>query len=323
MRKRIAIEVGGSKIQAALGDSAGNVLAVRRVAADPQRGQAGILHQIREVAGPLLGGEVEKAVFGFGGPVDARTGKVVKSHQVEGWEGFALADWGRKMFGCPCELENDTNCAGLAEARLGAGQGGRCVFYSNVGSGIGGAIVIDGKLHNGRYGAGEVGHTYVWNPAAGRYDTTENLCSGWALDRRARRLAANGQTPRLLALAGGRAEAVDARLVGKVLAQEDKMAGLDEPSIRAAGIDEGAMDEAGELLDDLTGHYAVALANVIALLNPDRLIVGGGVSLIGQPFFGRLSRRLREICFEPYRDNWQLSPAGLGEDVVLVGALLL
>lgn len=323
MSKRIAIEIGGTKLQAALGDASGAIETVRRTPAEPEKGHGSILENIRKLVEPLLSPAVDRIGVGFGGPVDASAGRTVKSHQVPGWDNFPLADWATQRFGRPCALENDTNCGGLAEALAGAGRGGRCVFYSNIGSGIGGAIVIDGKLHNGRYGAGEVGHAYVWDPHAQQYDIVEHLCSGWALGRRAKQLARAGELPRLLELAGGNPENLNAYIVGAALAMECGQAGMDEPSIQQAGMDEAALDEAGRLMDELTATYAVALANVIALINPDRIVIGGGVSLIGRPLFGRLERELRRICFAPYRDNWQLLPAALGENVVLAGALML
>jgi glucokinase len=323
MGMRIAIEIGGTKLQAALGDDSGRIESVNRTAADPAAGRAGILTRIPELIPADWFNRAERVGIGFGGPVDTQTGRTVTSHQVDGWDDFPLAQWTHDAFDLPCAVENDTNCAGLAEAVRGAGRGGRCVFYSNIGSGIGGAIVIDGKVHVGRYGGGELGHTLIWDRHAERYATVESLCSGWALQTRARALAEAGQTPRLLALAGGDAAEVTTEMIGKALANENAEDGLDEPSVRLAGIDEGAIEEAGSLLDELAGNYAVALANMIALVNPDRIVIGGGVSLIGKPLFGRLEGPLRELCFAPYRDNWTLAPAQLGDNVVLVGALLI
>ncbi len=325
MAKRIAVEIGGTKLQAALGNDTGRIETIRRASVDPQRGSQAILEQIAELVRPLLSDAVERVGIGFGGPVDREGGRIVRSFHVAGWDGFALAGWAEEALGRPAVIENDTNCGGLAEATVGAGQGGRCVLYSNIGSGIGGALVVDGRLHNGRFGAMEIGHTKLWDRQQNRYVIVEELCSGWALDRRARALAQAGQLPGLLRLADGDATAVNARLVGQAVQGELRNGNLSDEALERLGreMDQESIDEAGQLLDELTGHYAVAVANAVALLNPDRIVIGGGVSLIGQPLFRRLEARLREVCFAPYRDNWQLQPAQLGEDVVLVGTLLL
>ena len=95
---------------------------------------------------------------GFAGPVDADAGMVITSHQVDGWDSFALADWCQGELKRPTALGNDADLAGLGEARFGAGRAGRIVFYSNAGSGIGGALVVDGVLYRGASGvAAEIG----------------------------------------------------------------------------------------------------------------------------------------------------------------------
>jgi glucokinase len=144
---------------------------------------------------------VQAIGVGFGGPVDTARGRVVTSHQVAGWSGFPLRAWFEKQFGLPVVVENDTNCAALAEARFGAGRGKGVVFYTNNGTGIGGGLVIDGALYNGRLGALEIGHTVfpfvgplpsagegrtprgVTRPTMNRWATIESLASGLALEQ--------------------------------------------------------------------------------------------------------------------------------------------
>jgi len=200
-------------------------------------------------------------------------------------------------------IENDTNCGALAEARLGAGAGAKVVFYTNIGSGIGGGIVIDGQLYSRPFGAAEIGHTKLWDPAAGDYCIVERLCSGWSINRMAREQVAAGKMPQVLALAGGKPENVTAEHVGQAAAEGD-------PAAIA-------------LIEAAARNFAVALCNVIALLNPDTIVVGGGVSLMGDLFFAPLRAAVARSVFKPYADNYQIVPSGLGENVVLVGALLI
>ena len=94
----------------------------------------GILRQIQQIATPLIAEHGIGAIgFGFGGPVDVAAGRVVKSHHVDGWNGFPLADWCRQTLGLPAAVANDSDMAGLGEARFGAGRGVKVVFYTNVG----------------------------------------------------------------------------------------------------------------------------------------------------------------------------------------------
>ncbi len=304
MSVRLAIEIGGTKLQAAAGTPEGQILDLRRCPVPAGSAAKDVIGLVERLAqGVAVGRAIEQVGIGFGGPVDAAAGRVLLSHHVAGWEGFPLVQWGRQQFAADCVIENDTNCGALAEARLGAGAGASVVFYTNIGSGIGGGIVLDGKLYTRPGGAAEIGHTKLWDPRTGDYCIVEHLCSGWSIDRMARQLAAAGELPRALALAGGDVEALTAEHVAA-----------------AAGEGEG---RAGELIERAAGDFAVGLCNVIALLNPEKIVVGGGVSLMGETFFGPLRKAVAERVFRPYAENYEIAPAALGESVVLVGALLI
>lgn len=272
----LGVEIGGTKLQAGVCDRRGRVKRLVREPVDRRGGAEKILTQLERLVPPLLESYPVNGIgVGFGGPVDVKHGRVVKSHQVKGWSGFALRRWFERQFGLPVVLENDSNCAALAEAVCGAGRGRRVVFYMNIGTGIGGGLVIDGQVHQGRYGAAEIGHTRVWGGEALpttlrrssqnklQWPTVEDLASGLAIERRKSSVARS------------------ARVLG------------------------------------------VALANVIALLNPDVVVVGGGVSLAGARFFRPLRDTVRALVFEPFGGNYRIVPAALGETVVVVGAALL
>src|SRR5206468_11760890 len=103
--------------------------------------------------------QIKGVGIGFGGPVDDATRTVIKSHQIEGWDNFPLADWISDMLGWPADLGNDADVAGLAEALFGAGQGLSPIFYITIGSGIGGGLIIKGEIYRGcGRGAAEIGH---------------------------------------------------------------------------------------------------------------------------------------------------------------------
>jgi len=245
----LGVEIGGTKLQAGDGQRLVRWTVQRRA------GRAGILRQLEQGLPPLLTG-VTRIGVGFGGPVEG--GRVVTSHQVAGWRRFPLQRWFERRFGLPTVVENDSNCAGLAEARQGAGRGKARVFYCNVGTGIGGAFVWNGQLYNGRFGAMEFGHLRL---ADGR--TLESVASGLAIERGVSTLA-----------------------------------------------------EAGR-------HVGAMLANVITLLNPDLVVVGGGVVLAGEKFLRPVREVCRRLVFAPFRGNYRIVPARLGEAVVVVGAILV
>ncbi len=157
----LGIEIGGTKLQLGVGAGDGSPLvALERLNVEPARGAVGILGQIEETGQKLLARfPIERIGYGFGGPINAATGRIVRSHQVEGWHDFPLAEWTTRTLGRPTLLGNDCDVAGLAEAKFGAGRGRRVVFFVTVGSGIGGGLIIDGRIHHGAgMAAAEIGH---------------------------------------------------------------------------------------------------------------------------------------------------------------------
>lgn len=254
----LGVEIGGTKTQVGRCDArTGRPTLLVRRRVERSAGREGILRQLRELIPPLLPA-VSAIGVGFGGPVDTATGRAVTSHQIEGWDWFPLRRWFEREFGLPVVVENDTNCAGFAEATQGAGRGARTVFYFNVGTGVGGALVRDRQLYDGRYGAMEFGHM---RRDDGR--TLESVASGLAIEQGVSTVAESG------------------RYVGEML------------------------------------------ANVITLLNPDVVVVGGGVAQAGREFWAPMREAVRARVFGPFRGNYRLRRARFGQAVVVVGAALL
>jgi glucokinase len=305
----LAVEIGGSKLQAALGDGAGAVFQLERVKARPAEGREGICRQIAELVGVLLekagrkSAAVAGAAIGFGGPVDARQGLVLTSHQVGGWSGFPLVDWFRETIGLPVVLGNDSDLAGLGEAHFGAGKGFSPIVYMNIGSGIGGALVVDGRLYTGQgLGAAEIGHLRIRPDEAGKpWRTLESLASGWGMANAARNAATPGST--MLSLAGGSSEAITTEILIAAARQGDEA---------ALEVWQSAIEVLG-----------VAIANVTTLLHPARFILGGGVSLVGEFLLEPLRKQFQRQAFAPFVGTTEIVLAGLGEEVVLHGALKL
>ena len=178
---RIGIEIGGTKQQIVIGHSDGTIVDRHRFSVDPAGGGPVIRERIAgELPALISKHRPEHIGVGFGGPVDIAGGTVAVSHQIEGWSGFPLRDWLNDLSALPVTIENDANTASLAEALCGAGHGFNPSFYMNMGSGVGGGLVIDGKIYHGDApGEVEVGHLRLDTIGT----TVEDRCSGWAVDR--------------------------------------------------------------------------------------------------------------------------------------------
>lgn len=297
----IGIEIGGTKIQIVAGNADGTILERHRLVADRARGGAGIREQIASVVPGLMARHSVASVgVGFGGPVDPKTGQICCSHQVPGWHDFPLGDWVRDLTGVPVAVENDANVAALGEALRGAGRGFGCVFWINMGSGVGGGMVVDGRLYHGaRPGEAEIGHLRL--DRSGRI--VEDACSGWAVDRRIR-AAVVGQKGFLAeAVASQSSEGGESRHLRSAIDAGD-------PLVR-------------KILGDVADDLAFALSHAVHLFHPEIIVVGGGLSLVGEPLRAAMAEALPTYLMEAFRPGPQVALAGLGEDSVPIGALAL
>jgi glucokinase len=340
MTMLLGIEIGGTKLQWGVGAGDGEPLAaLEREDAQPKGGAAGICKQIERRARPLIERYGVTAIgFGFGGPVDTARGRIIKSHQVSGWDDFPLVEWARKVFGLPAVLANDSDAAGLAEARFGAGRGARVVFYTNVGSGIGGALVIDGRLYGGATGiAAEIGHMRPGLQSDRPDQTVEASASGWAISSAAQALAAatDPVAHRLEPFVeGGRPrgpESVRQRLIEREEADERAVADLLErcdgqvERLNAQMIAQAAREGnelAREVFRQACETFGWAVAQVITLLSPNVVVLGGGVSLAGEDLFvAPVRAEVARYVFPPLLNTYKIVPAALDELVVVHGAL--
>src|SRR5262245_36094500 len=251
----LGIEFGGTKLQIGLGPGDGTMARFWRGPVDVAAGGDGIRRQLGTAIPELLRGEPLRGIgVGFGGPVDDDTQTIIKSHQIAGWDNFPLASWLSDMFGLPVALGNDADVAGLAEATFGAGKGLSPIFYVTVGSGIGGGLILDGRIHRGTgRGAAEVGHLSI-RKDDGDYDVLEHVASGWGMEAEAKRHGRNWTSVQ-----------------------------IGEESAR----DPLAM----AIVDRAIASIAEVLCHVIAMICPKCLVIGGGVPLMGEDLFFEPLRR--------------------------------
>lgn len=315
----LGIEVGGTKLQLGIGQADGSIAALERLSVNPTHGAEGILDQIESAFGSLLQRmmlsphDVRGIGVGFGGPVDVSLGRVHTSYQVQGWTDFPLAE--RLHRSTEVEtvvIENDADTAGLAEARFGAGVGCSPLLYLTIGSGIGGALIVDGKIYRGSgLGAVEIGHMEipVQSPAGTRILQLEEVASGWGIAKEARDESQGLSSQQ--------------RQEWIVLDRSN----YDPQAITAMNVAQAAMEgdrRAEGILNHARQSVAFALRQAIALLAPRRIILGGGVSLIGEAHWFKPIRGLVDAgVFAPFRVSYDIVPAALGEEVVVHGALAL
>lgn len=314
----LGIEIGGTKLQLGVGNGmpagggAPGFVEFLSLRVDAARGGSGIREQILGVAPGLIARhDVQGVGFGFGGPIDRRRGCVVTSHQIAGWDDFPLVAWSQKLLGRPVALGNDCDVAALAEAKFGAGRGERVVFYVTIGTGVGGGLIVDREIYHGSGSiAAEIGHLRPGLAATSPRATVESLAAGPAIAAAARMLPAvdvethHADLTDLALRAGGDLSRLTAEHVAAAAAAGNRRA-------RAA-------------LEQSTRTLGWAIAQVVTLLAPNIVILGGGVSLIGRELFlDPVARFAAEYVFPPLRPGHTLAPAALGEAVVVHGAVAL
>ena len=296
----LAIEIGGTKLQLVVGTGEGLILARRRFGVEKDRGAEGIRECIKAALPELLKQGMPKAIgVGYGGPVHWRTGRIVKSYHVTGWNDFPLAEWLHDLSGLPVFVENDANVAALGEALCGAGQGCEPVFYVTTGSGVGGGLASEGRIFHGfTPGEAEIGHLLLERGGP----TPEDRCSGWSLNRRIREEIVT-QPESALARLVASAPGDEARHLGAALAVGDALA--------------------ARILDEAAQWLALALSHVVHLCHPEVIVLGGGVSLLGEPWREAVARHLRHFVMDAFQPGPRVALSALREDAVPVGALAL
>lgn len=316
MEKRfiLAIETGGTKIQMVLGSEKGEIYYRYRTCVEREKGFTGILDKVTEALPSLvekaeeLRGTIWRIGIGFGGPVETATGTAIWSAQIDGWENFPVARFFEEKTGIPTFLYNDSNAAAWGEYCLGAGRGTNIFFYTNIGSGIGGGIVIDGKLFDGQgFGVAEFGQSYLYDPYyKGRsiypVNHIERICSGWGIECRLRQETIPEDSV-LWNLCGHSQQDLDCRMWGEGIRVKDAF------SLK--------------ILEEMAEYFAIALCNVLCFYSPEVIVIGGGVSLIGEPLFERIRYYTERYVYQNCKGKYRIIKSELDEDVVLAGTLLL
>jgi glucokinase len=304
----IGIEIGGTKLQVGVGRAGGGLQSLARHNVDAALGAEGIRQQLGPLvekalqAAGVTWDEIARIGIGFGGPLDTKRGVTLRSFQIDGWDDFPLRAWAEEQWQRPVIVQNDASTAGLAEARYGAGHGCTRVFYVTIGSGIGGGWIVNGQIDEGQgLGAAEIGHLWVPSPDGSGPAELELVCSGWSIGRRAREAVAQ-QSANTTKLAEA-PERIDAKMVYNAAEEGDALA------LR--------------ILEETYQTLGLAIGNVVTLLHPERVVIGGGVSQMGTLFWQGLHHAVQRWAFASFAQTVTILPAAFGEAVVVIGALAL
>jgi glucokinase len=316
----VGVDIGGTKVAAGLVDRNGEIKSQTRTPMVATGEAADGLAAVVSAIGLLFADDakVRDLVRGIGicspGPLDPRTGVVINPPNLPCWRNFPLADQVGAVYGVPVKVENDANAAALAEARWGAGRDYRHIFYAGIGTGIGTGIVFDKHIYNGRTGAAaEGGHMSIdyRGPrcGCGKPGCIEVLAAGPAIARRARALLLSRQASReaahssMLDLAHGNIESVTSEMVGQAYLAGDSLA--------------------KQTLQETVDLLSLWLSNIVDLLEPDAIIIGGGVAAMLHPFFGDIRTGLGEYCINSRCQEIPLLKARYGADSGIAGGAAL
>jgi glucokinase len=301
----IAADIGGTNLRAAVVDAAGHILA-RRQAPTPKAATANEI--IGEIVA-LLRAVVQRSdepplgvCLAVPGLINGDAGKVVIAPNVPGFRNLILTTPVSEALGVPAFIENDASAAGLGEFRFGAGRGTRNLIHATLGTGIGGGLVIEGRLYRGSKGlAGEIGHM-VMDPAGpvcncGSRGCLEALVSGVAFAERARRLLARKHPPILAEVVGDRTPTA-----------VDLMAAAQQSCpFSIAEIQNG-------------GHtLGLAFGGLTNVLNPDAITLSGGLLAMGDLLLGPMRKAMYSIAYGP-ASGTLVRTSTLGDDAGLLGA---
>lgn len=317
-RLALGIDIGGTKVAAAVVSTDGTVVAQARGATAPESNEAG-LSSIFAVADEALAaaGERRREVIGIGagspGSIDWQAGVLRGAANLD-WHDFPIAAALRERYGLPAVLDNDVNVAAWGERcfahRIENGIAGapleHLVFLA-VGTGIGAGIVESGRMVRGQRSAGEIGHIPLFADGprcrCGMVGCLEGMVSGPAFAAAGRAAAAAGEAPQLLVLAGGDAQAVTPPLIIQA----------------AVAGDAGAR----AVLDEEAYYLALAVLIAARMLDPEVVVIGGGVAEAGAPLFEALWAQLARIRPSGPDPRQFAVPASLGAHAGALGGAAL
>lgn len=315
MAKRIGIDVGGTNVKIALVDDNGKIIYSNSVPTYAKMGYEYTVNNIKQAIKDLMKetnttpSDIEGIGFDFPGQVDCKTGVVKLAPNIPGWVNVPIAQMIEDEFHIPTRIDNDVRCAALGELKFGAGRGYENFICITVGTGIGSGIVINGKVVRGATNAaGELGHIKLQmngGPICGCGDTgcLEAFASGPAIVAMAQEYIKGGKSTKFREMAAVEGGEITPYMVAKAAEEGDPVA---------------------KRIFEIVGEYiGIGLTSVINLLNPERVIIGGGVAESGELLLGPIRKTIKERAMVVAGNAVEIVPAQLGNSAGVIGASML
>ena len=315
MAKRIGIDVGGTNVKIALVDDNGKSIYSNSVPTYAKMGYEYTVNNIKQAIKDLMKetnttpSDIEGIGFDFPGQVDCKTGVVKLAPNIPGWVNVPIAQMIEDEFHIPTRIDNDVRCAALGELKFGAGRGCENFICITVGTGIGSGIVINGKVVRGATNAaGELGHIKLQmngGPICGCGDTgcLEAFASGPAIVAMAQEYIKGGKSTKFREMAAAEGGEITPYMVAKAAEEGDPVA---------------------KRIFEIVGEYiGIGLTSVINLLNPERVIIGGGVAESGELLLGPIRKTIKERAMVVAGNAVEIVPAQLGNSAGVIGASML
>lgn len=302
----VGVDLGGTKIYTALVDLDGNMVKEITVKTEAHRGDKAVLDKLISTIDTVLEGvdinEVKAIGVGSPGPLDVKKGLIVYTPNLP-FKNFNIVKPIKEKYNIPTYLDNDANAATLGEFMFGAGKGSRNMVYVTVSTGIGGGAIINGSLFRGSTAnALEIGHTTVMKggPRCGCGNTgcAEAVASGTAIMKRGR-------------------EAVESKV-------ETSLKDYDEVTAKEVFTEAEKGDKVSQdILNDALSYLGIAIANIANSFDPDKIVMGGGVSQAGNIVFEKIDYEMERRCLKIIYDNCKIEKAVLGGKAGVLGAAAL
>lgn len=310
MKKKyvIGVDLGGTKISTAISDKEAKIHSKCTLPTNAEEGDVAVLGRILETINNVIlesninKDEIEAIGIGTPGPLDSEKGIILDPVNLP-FKNFNIKHALEKQFNLPVFIDNDGNAAALGEYMFGAGVGTKNMIYITVSTGVGGGAIINEKIYRGSTcNALEIGHISIIPDGprckCGNYGDLEVLCSGTAIARQAR-------------------EALEQGL-------ETSLKNYENPKSYDVYVESQKGDKVSlDILEKTFNYLGIGMANVVSIFDPDMIVIGGGVSNIGDMLFDKVREVIKSRCFKSMADNCKVVPVKLGTDAGLVGALAL
>lgn len=305
----IGVDLGGTKITTAISDLTGEIIEKTTLATGSALGEEVVLGRIFESISMVLEAskisEEDVRAIGIGapGPLDSEKGIIITTPNLP-FKNYNLVKPIEERFGIKTYLDNDANAAAIGEYTFGAGKGTKHMIYITVSTGVGGGAILNGRPYRGNTSnALEVGHMTIepfskYQCNCGKYGDVESLCSGTAIAKRAKEAVEAGRETSLKDI-----ETITSYEVHQAYLEGDKVA--------------------IEILDTALEYMGIAIANLIVNFDPEMIVIGGGVTKIGDLFFNKVKESAKKRSFDFMFNSTKIVPSKLGQESGVIGALAL